>query len=79
MIGNQTNWEFCLAWYKAQDIHNAINSPNTGELSQMNEIPTDVKSMEFADWLCNQYRLAMNKGMEIMEREIKRRSEAPND
>ena len=80
MIGNQSNWQFCCDWYKPEDIHRSINSRPVASFNRLNEeIPSDAKSMEFAVWLTEQYRLAMNKGMEIMEREIKRKSEAAND
>jgi len=31
----------------------------------MPPIPTDVMSREFSEWLCNEYRLAMAKGIQL--------------
>ena len=52
--------QFANEWYKPEEIFNSINTRN-GRC----EIPHDVHSREFADWLCAQYRLAMAKGIQI--------------
>jgi hypothetical protein len=32
---------------------------------KLQAIPRDVFSVEFAEWLCDQYRLAMAKGIQL--------------
>ncbi|EKK02693.1 hypothetical protein RBSH_01989 [Rhodopirellula baltica SH28] len=36
----------------------------------MPAVPTDVTSREFAEWLTDQYRLAMRKGAELATSEL---------
>lgn len=62
-------WDFACGWYQPDEIYRAINrlrEPLTGDRSK--QIPEDVTSREFAEWLTHQYRLAMNKGIEIGQR-----------
>lgn len=62
----KTPWEFASEWYQPDEIHRSINqlrNPLTGDRSK--QIPEDVTSREFAEWLTNQYRLAMCKGIQI--------------
>jgi len=62
----KTPWEFACDWYQPEEIHRTLNrrrDPLTGDIGE--QIPEDVTSREFADWLTNQYRLAMNKGIQI--------------
>jgi hypothetical protein len=62
----KTPWEFACDWYQPDEIHRTLNrrrDPLTGNISE--QIPEDVTSREFAEWLTDQYRLAMNKGIQI--------------
>ena len=52
-------WLFACAWYKVEDIHRGITT------AKDLVIPTDVKSREFAEFLTEEYRLAMRKGAEL--------------
>ena len=56
LIEGKTPWEFCVAWYRTDDVLRATAA---------NDIPRDTGSREFAEWLTCQYRLAMHKGMEL--------------
>lgn len=53
---NKSPWEFVSGWYTVDDIKRA--RPTT-------TIPPDVYSDAFAEWLTEQYRLAMSKGIQI--------------
>jgi hypothetical protein len=60
-------WEFACNWYKVDEIEHhiaRITSPRLMEAADR-AIPTDVRSREFAEWLAHQYRLAMQKGIQI--------------
>jgi hypothetical protein len=48
--------EIAEAWYSTVSIHNGL---------QRNSPPSDTQSLEFAAWLCNEYKLAMAKGIQI--------------
>ncbi len=52
-------WLFACQWYSVDEIHNGITT------AKDLVIPTDVKSREFAEFLAEQYRLAMRKGAEL--------------
>ena len=56
-------WLFACEWYKIEHVHKKIN------------IPVDVKSREFAEWLTNEYWLAMQKGAELAISEMMEVSE----
>ena len=53
----QTPFEIAEKWYRPETVHAGIN----GSVA----IPKDVHSVEFSQWLCTQYRLAMAKGIQI--------------
>lgn len=57
MIEGKMDWEFAEEWYNVDDIERAINTTVN--------VPVDVASREFAEWLARQYRLAMCKGMQL--------------
>lgn len=60
-LAGRTAWEFACDWYTPDQIKYSIaNRYRTGH-----SIPEDIDSMEFANWLTEQYRLAMTKGIEI--------------
>jgi len=62
-------WRFACDWYKPNEIESSIAysfkqvavDPVFGGSCP----PENVRSREFAVWLCDQYRLAMNKGMQV--------------
>jgi hypothetical protein len=60
---SKTPDEFAREWYKPSDVFANIARNGHGV------IPKDRFSKEFADWLCDEYRLAMAKGIEIGRRE----------
>lgn len=58
-------WLFACQWYKVEHVHNKINIRNRqGGFGSDKAVPSDVLSREFAEWLTNEYRLAM-KGAEL--------------
>ena len=60
-------WKFACEWYRVDEIEHHIarvNSPGLMEAADK-AIPTDVRSREFAEWLTHQYRLAMQKGIQL--------------
>lgn len=69
-------WEFVCQWYGVDEIHHAINREQ--RLKQIGDapvVPSDVTSREFAEWLADQYRLAMRKGAELAVAEMRRKRE----
>lgn len=69
MIEGKTSWEFACSWYKEDEIARALQPKPPGSFTfttkAWDEIPTDVRSPEFAKWLTHQYRLAMTKGIDL--------------
>lgn len=51
-------WDFACAWYSVEEIEHGIKR-------QPETVPSDVNSREFAEFLTEQYRLAMAKGIQI--------------
>ncbi len=67
-IEGKTPWEFACDWYKPSEIARSIartKLPYIATLSDYQKVPTDVYSEEFANWLTDQYRLAMTKGIQL--------------
>lgn len=63
LIEGKTAWEFACDWYTSDQIASSIR--NNLRLVVM---PGNVESPGFAEWLTEQYRLAMAKGIEIGQR-----------
>jgi hypothetical protein len=64
-------WEFACKWYDVDSIHRSITrTESMRQLGDMPTIPHDVQSREFAEWLADQYRLAMQKGAELASQEL---------
>lgn len=63
LVEGKTAWEFACDWYTPDQIARSIS--NSCKLCAM---PYDVKSEGFAEWLTEQYRLAMAKGIESGQR-----------
>jgi len=65
-------WDFVCKWYGVDEIHNSITRSrllrSVGDLPQ---VPEDVYSREFAEFLTEQYRLAMRKGAELAVAEMR--------
>lgn len=67
--------EFVCQWYTVDEIHNAINRERRfRQVGDLPRVPEDVHSRKFAEWLTEQYRLAMRKGAELATRELMERS-----
>lgn len=67
-------WKFACEWYGVEEIHRSITRSNLcRSLGDMQPIPTDVYSREFAEWLADQYRLAMRKGVELAVSEMEKK------
>jgi hypothetical protein len=63
-LNGRTPWDFACGWYTVDEIHRSILSRHKSGFVKT-EIPSDIESREFADWLTEQYRLAMWKGIEV--------------
>ncbi|WP_037199292.1 hypothetical protein [Rhodopirellula baltica] len=64
-------WDFACQWYGVDEIHRAINrEQRLKQIGDVPAVPTDVTSREFAEWLTDQYRLAMRKGAELATSEL---------
>ena len=57
-------WDFACQWYDVESIHHGINHDKS-------IVPADVYSREFAEFLAEQYRLAMRKGAELAVAEMR--------
>jgi hypothetical protein len=66
----ENSWEFARQWYGVDEIHTAINRERR-DVGSIPEVPADVKSRAFAEWLAEQYRLAMRKGAELAIAEMR--------
>ena len=64
-------WEFACQWYDVDDIHRCITQKLQPAFGGNIDIPSDVASREFAEWLADQYRLAMRKGAELATNEMR--------
>lgn len=60
-----TAWEIATAWYTVDEIHRYILADGTHVFGAKEPVPSDTKSREFAEWLTEQYRLAMAKGIDL--------------
>jgi hypothetical protein len=64
-------WEFACQWYGVDEIHHSINrEQRLKQIGDVPAVPSDVTSRKFAEWLTEQYRLAMRKGAELSTREL---------
>lgn len=75
MSQQQTPSEFAADWYRTEEIHQCLNRHTTFGLpgdERYRNIPQDHTSIEFAEWLANEYRLAMTKGIQIGQSEAYR-------
>jgi hypothetical protein len=58
-------WEFCCDWYRPDEIERSIAESFWRPSALGARPPENILSREFAEWLCDQYRLAMNKGIQV--------------
>jgi hypothetical protein len=69
-------WETACKWYSPDEIHRTIlakqSKPHLLDNWPNEPIPADVTSREFAEWLCDQYRLAMAKGIQLATKETEK-------
>jgi hypothetical protein len=63
-LNGKSAWDFACGWYTVDEIHRSIQNRHKSGFVKT-EIPADIESRDFADWLTEQYRLAMTKGIEI--------------
>jgi hypothetical protein len=63
-------YEFACDWYRVEDIHRAILSRFDDSLGNHDPVPSDVRSLDFAEWLTRQYRLAMTRGAVLATAEL---------
>lgn len=64
--GRLEAWKTAEDWYNPDAIFQSIARQKKPLLIETHHrIPTDILSREFSDWLTNQYRLAMAKGIDM--------------
>lgn len=56
----QSPWEFACEWYTVEALQAYLRHSQS-------DVPTDVRSDEFAEWLTEQRRLAMARGIMVGE------------
>ena len=64
-LNGKTAWEFACDWYTPDQI--AMSIKNRFRTPSDIAIPDDIDSAGFAQWLTEQYRLAMAKGIQIAQ------------
>lgn len=64
-LDGKTPWEFACEWYQPDEIARVIEARGRSSPFENARIPTDIYSREFAEWMTEQYRLAMTKGIQI--------------
>lgn len=69
LIDGKTPWEFACGWYTPDEIERSIANRHKSGFVR-NDIPADIESRAFAEWLCDQYRLAMNKGFGLTRADL---------
>lgn len=69
----QHPYQFACEWYRPEDIHRSILSTRNS-LGVKQSPPSDVFSREFAEFLADQYRLAMTKGAELAISEMEKKA-----
>ena len=66
-LNGKTAWEFACDWYTPDQI--AYSIKNRHRMPSDTAIPDDIDSAGFAQWLTEQYRLAMTKGIQIAQQD----------
>lgn len=70
-LNGKTAWEFACDWYTPDQIAHSIK--NRYRTPSDTAIPDDIDSAGFAQWLTEQYRLAMAKGIQIAQQDSAQR------
>jgi len=65
--GERSSWEIAVGWYEEESISRWLQEIRD-EAGERNKIPRDTRSPEFAKWLTNEYRMAMDKGIQLGRR-----------
>lgn len=60
-------WTFVCDWYKVEEIRRCINR----KIESGEAVVPDPTSIEFAEWLTEQYRLAMARGATLAIEEMR--------
>lgn len=63
-MNQKTPFQIASLWYNSDEVFRVINSVKLGNHFG-DPIPRDVTSREFAEWLTEQYQLAMAKGIQL--------------
>ena len=58
----ETPWDFACNWYTVEQTREYLQQRQPD-----GDVPDDVHSDEFAEWLTNQMRLALSRGIVIGE------------
>lgn len=69
-VEGKTFWEFACDWYSEPEIIDSVVRVTVDPDSSWQHPPASTDSAEFGIWLTKQYRLAMNKGLEIGNRPV---------
>lgn len=64
----RTPEETASAWYRTAEVGNAIARSGNGDCGSWDEVPEDVYSAEFAEWMASHLRRAMVKGFQLAGR-----------
>jgi len=67
----ENRWAFVCSWYGVDEIHRQLTRTRDPLTNERSGIPRDTTSLDFAEWLAEQYRLAMAKGADIAIAEMK--------
>lgn len=63
-FNKKTPSQIASEWYTVDEVHRCLLAV-APERVMSEAVPIDVTSREFAEWLTNQYRLAMAKGIQL--------------
>ena len=69
VIRLRSGWDIACEWYQVEPIHRALTQAGERGFGLTAAVPRDVTSREFAEWITDQYRLAMVKGIQLARAE----------
>lgn len=72
-------WKIAKEWYRESEVARSTQQSRSITAESHDKIPTDVYSIEFAIWLTDQYRLAMAKGIQLVQEELGKSSTSEDD
>lgn len=67
----RSSWRIAEDWYNEANVIAAVQRQDAGAFGERTKIPPDVTSEAFGKYLTHEYRLAMNKGIDLARREYK--------